>query len=815
MAFECCVRAPQRSQNPAAEMGRPVRGRSATATAAGGDRRTAREVVEATMPILLDVLRAWHSTLPDGVAATWRRGAVYIRESTISSGVGNSPEMQLRNTLLLLATKNVWVPETGIFFDVASGASLTGRVAFQRLFEESLAGGFEVIGVFGADRLFRNQVDAMQIRRAFREHGIELEYLGKFQGDPKDAASYQLDAIVDMQSHVHAHMASQNVGRHFEALSRAGRPVTTNPEAYEPIEWAPSFLGRPGSIVNWKLLQPLADIISEGCKRFLAGSTLTEVAAWSATTELGGVTPRKHPMDMVWWRQTLTNPKYAGFQHPTVWPGFKPTNEERKKARAEALSELVVCVLPALWDRDTYDRILGTLKARWRGPKVRAAYRDYLLSGITFDEECGHRISVSHSGKPHGHFWMTCTQRTIRGREARNIRADIAEQEVDEIIAAISFDDSELIEQIEVELGKLIATAAEAVETFRSNPEIAALRQALAALDRVDSDISEIRAEILRRMQELQALDEAHRELLAHPVVEFRAAMSHLAGWASVWRDSDIKSKNKLLREAEVEVWLGRLPEEKRKPAHVRRITSANPVFNLALVAGLATFNSRYPNIWPLLSTNVEIGMAFADQVAIGAQGLGLAGHASGVTVSLSSVRGFPQELDAARGPWCTPAQVAIVLGRGVWYVCELVARGDLAATKLERGRKHSLWVSRSDLNDFRLQLTRPAHSRVYSGKASPEMVTWIRDALQGCPVSRRALARRARVTPESICSIEEGRHATSKDVAVKVARAMLLLAPSPSGEALLATELGEAVAFSTHLAANRIREGGPSSAAA
>src|SRR4051794_7924459 len=85
-----------------------------------GPRRTAREVVESTMPLLLAVLRAWHSTLPADAAATWRRGAVYIRESTLSSGVGNSPEMQLRNTLALLAAKKVWVPEAGIFFDVAS-----------------------------------------------------------------------------------------------------------------------------------------------------------------------------------------------------------------------------------------------------------------------------------------------------------------------------------------------------------------------------------------------------------------------------------------------------------------------------------------------------------------------------------------------------------------------------------------------------------------------------------------------------------------------------------------------------------------------
>jgi DNA invertase Pin-like site-specific DNA recombinase len=625
----------------------------ATPTAAeAGLRRTAREVVESTTPLLLEVLRAWQSTLPGDAAATWRRGAVYIRESTLSSGVGNSPEMQLRNTLALLAAKQVWVPEAGIFFDVASGASLNGRVAFQRLFEESLAGGFGVIGVFGPDRLFRNQSDAIRIRRAFREHGIELEYLGKFEGDPKYAASYQLDAIVDMQAHVHAHMASQNVGRHFEALSRAGRPVTTNPEVYVPSAWAPSFLGRPGSIMAWTLIEPLASIIREGCKRFLEGATLPEVGRWSATTVLGGVTPDGHRMDMIWWRQTLINPKFAGFQHPTVWPGFKPTTEERRKAREAARSQLVPCVLPALWELETYIKIVATLKARWRGAKVRTTYREYLLSGIAYDEGCGHRIANTRGRGPNGHFWMGCLQRTGVGPTAPNFRADVAELELDEIIAGIRFEKADLIEQIETELTKLIESSARAVETFRANPEIAALRQAVAALERVSSDTSGIRAGLLAQIEQLRALDDAHRDLLARPVVEFRAAMSHLTDWATIWSDADLKTKNRLLREAEVRVWLGKLPGEFRKPAHIRRIESTNPVFNLALVAGLATFNSRYPNQRPLSSAYVDVFVALGHEAAVSGSALGLAAGAQGVTIGLPRELVLSRRLDPKFGPW-------------------------------------------------------------------------------------------------------------------------------------------------------------------
>jgi DNA invertase Pin-like site-specific DNA recombinase len=762
-----------------------------TTTAAAtpvGDRLTARGIVASTMPLLVDVLRAWHSTLPPEAAATWRRGAVYIRESTLSSGVGNSPEMQLRNTLLLLAAKKVWVPEAGIFFDVASGASLSGRVAFQRLFEEALAGGYEVIGVFGPDRLFRNQTDALTIRRAFREHGIQLEYLGKFEGDSKDAAAYQLDAIVDMQSHVHAHMASQNVGRHFEALSRSGRPVSGNPEVYVPCGWAPSFLDRPGSIIKWEPQQPLADIIKEGCRRFLNGATLPEVARWSATTALGGVTPAGHPTDITWWRQTLLNPKYAGFQHPTVWPGFKPTEAEKRKAREESRAQLVRCILPSLWDLDAYNKIVATLKARWHGPKDRTSYQAYLLSGVAFDERCGHGIAVTKARGPDGHYWMSCSQRTVRGRTARHLRTDVAELELNEIVAGIRFDDPDLIAQIEIELTRLIGATATTTETLRPNPEIAALRQAVAALERVASDTSGVQRELLARIEQLQALDEAHRDLLARPVVQFRAAMGHLAEWARVWAEADMKTRNKRLREAGVKVWLDKLPGQERKPAHVRRIESENPVLALALVAGLATFNSRYVDQRPLWSTSVEILIALGENAPLPALAIGLPAGAHGLTVSLPGRRGMPLEAEA--GPWWTPVEVAARLGRSPAYVRAHIMGGDIGATKLDRGGRHWLWVNDSEL---RRLLAKPAGRgpvRLHFGKASSAMATWLRDALAVCPVGRVALARRAGVTTDTLSSIAKGRHAASKDVAAKVARALLALTPSPSGEALLAAEL-------------------------
>jgi hypothetical protein len=651
-------------------------------------RRTARQIMDAATPLLLEVLRAWHATLPSDAASSWRRGAVYIRESTLYSGVGDAPEMQLRNTLVHLAMKHVYVPVGGVYFEVASGASLVGRHEFQRLFEETLAGGFKVIGVFAPDRLFRNQSDAIRIRREFREHGIELEYLGKFEGDPKDAAAYQLNAIVDLQSDVQARMASQYVGRHFEALSRQGRPVSKSPEVYQPCRWAPSFLGRPGSVIGWQMTEPLASIIKEGCQRFLGGATLTEVAAWSATTMLGGTTPKKRPMDATWWRQTLTNPKFAGYHHPTVWAGFGPTKSEKARAREESRSQLVPSVLPSLWDLETYERVLATLRERWRGPKHRAAYQSYLLSGIAFDEDCGRRLFVTRTRNEDGRYWMGCLERSANGPQGRNLRADVAEQELNDVIRAIQFDDTELIEQIEVELQKRIETSAAAVETFRPNPEIAALRTAVAALERVASDVSEARDQLLERIDQLDALDETHRQALDSSVVEFREAMSHLANWAATWREADDATKNKLLRAAEVRVHIDRLPGERQKPAHLRRITSDNPVFNLALAAGLQRL-SRYETERPRWPAYLEIDVALGENQPVPAVHLGLPAGASTMRIAiLSQPGGIRARVPVEGGPWWTTGQVASALDRNIRDVQYLIRSGLIVATIVVRGQR-------------------------------------------------------------------------------------------------------------------------------
>jgi len=65
----------------------------------------------------------------------------------------------------------------------------------------------------------------------------------------------------------------------------------------------------------------------EGCRRYLDGMSLADLAVWSSTTVLSGVTPKGREMDKKWWYWVLNNPKYAGYQVPTQYMGYKPGKE--------------------------------------------------------------------------------------------------------------------------------------------------------------------------------------------------------------------------------------------------------------------------------------------------------------------------------------------------------------------------------------------------------------------------------------------------------------------------------------------------------
>jgi len=530
------------------------------------------------------VWEAWTTTLPSEAATDWRVGAAYVRESSAASLGGDAPDVQLRNTLALLARKQVYVPRRGLFFDVQSGTDASSRPAFQRLFEEAIAGGFKVIGVFVSERLFRNVEQSIQYKRTFAQHGIELEYTGKFEGDQRSPSAWQLEVMTDMAAELHARNTGYYIGRHFELISRQGRPVGGVPEVYHAAERAPRFMGRGGAVIRWELTEPLASVLKEGAQRYLEGESFQDLALWSANGVLQGKTPRGRQMNKFWWRNSLFNPVHAGYTVPTEYTGFRPGKISAPRRKRRPDSELVPSVLPALWDLETYERIVKTAKERHHAPKDRTTYRQYLISGLAYDPICGHpmRIALRNGDR----FSLRCLRSNPAEKHGPMVRADVATQELDALIGMLVLDDPGLVALIDEELSRLTADETVAYERFVPDPAIGRVRAALTALG--PNGMEEIRAGLQAKLDALLAIDEGRRQSVSRPVAEFRAAIKELERWREVWKDADVGLKNRWLRAAGIRVTVGRDEGQKpRTPAHILSIESSNPVFHLALQAAL------------------------------------------------------------------------------------------------------------------------------------------------------------------------------------------------------------------------------------
>lgn len=555
--------------------------------------QTAREAYEAWLPRLQSGLEGWISTLPEDVDA-WKRGLVYVRESSARSLHGSAPDVQLRSALGLAAQKQVQIPVDGLYFDVESGTDTVPRRAFRRLYERCLAGGYEAVVVSAHDRMFRNVEQAKETKREFRRHGVELVYSGMYEGDERDPTKWQADTFQEFISENHARITSWNVGKHFETLSRDGRPLGQLPEAYRGIGRGPSVLGHAGPVIGWEFVEPLASIIKEGAEQYLAGLSLNQLAKWSATTDLRGVTPGGIHMSLRWWYGQLRNPKYAGYQIPTTYRGYKfVPGKDGPRVHVTRDTPLVPCKLPALWDLDTYYRLMDAMTSRHRAPKRRQSYRAYLLTSISYDALCGHRMQVT-SRDPSGKFSMVCVVNTALGKHSTRKRADVAERELEALLANLSFDDPTVLRQVEDELRRVEALDRHEQERFRPNPAIGAVRVAIDTLE--SAGVLSGRTELERQLADLEAADVARRDAAHEPLLDFRKALARLKTWPVLWAAADTHEKNELLRKAGVRVVLGRLPGEKAKrpPMRLLSITAEDPGFRLALAVALSKSGDNF-----------------------------------------------------------------------------------------------------------------------------------------------------------------------------------------------------------------------------
>ena len=395
-----------------------------------------------------------------------------------------------------------------------------------------------------------------------------------------------------------ARVTSRKIGVALEYYSSKGRPVGRLPEGFQIAERGPDYRGRVGRPIRYERSEPLATVIATGAKMYLAGATYLDLEVWSETTVLAGVTAKKTLLSAEWWRNTLQNPKYAGHQKVTEYAGFSKGNEEKyKRKRHESRrtheSPLIRCILPEIITLDEHRAIVKTSRGRRELPKNRKPYSEYLVSGIVYDNRCGHRLNVVASRDADGRFRMICRPPSNKGSgHSASLMVQLAEAQLDAIIGAMRLDHPELLGMIEEELQELYAAQRGNEVRFRPNPDIAATRAGIAALSNAPASAI---APLEDYLTELLARDEGRRREDVRPVQLFRKAVQELQEWSLIWAKAPISVKNGLLREAGVQASIASLEANPKGPAQIISIKAKHPTFALALAVALRDVGLALP----------------------------------------------------------------------------------------------------------------------------------------------------------------------------------------------------------------------------
>lgn len=543
-----------------------------------------------TQQELKRVWQRWRAGLP---AATeeWPKGAAYLRESAADSMVGGAPAGQLESTLAMFAAKGIYVDWDDVYFENVTGTELTARVEFRELIERAVAGEYVAIGAYLSSRLFRNVEHAIAVKRDLKLHGVELTWMGKPTMDPRDPSAWMMERQTEVSDEWPARQTGWLVGLTKERLSREGAPTGgRQPEIWRVTERGPGRVGgRRGVPTKWELVEPLASVVREGAHRYLAGDSFQDLADWSQRTACAGRTPGGKGTDRVWWQWILQNVKLAGFQPVSMYMGFKP-GKESPLPPPQRERELVKSVLPPLITLAQHRQILALAKQRHRGgPKRREGYRDELLSGIARDAGCGHGLHIKHHTPDGADFYVRCGERAI-DRHGRFFRGGDAAAQLDALVAAMRFDDQQLIERIEAHLAD--AVRPEPRTAAPEPPELTQLRTALASVDA--SVLPDVHAHLSRRLAALSSTTRQARE--AEPP-SFREALTQLTDWKTEWGSAEIAEKNALLRAAGLTAYIepvtrvGRMraPKGPDLPPHSRLVAVEIAVPEFALAFAVVT----------------------------------------------------------------------------------------------------------------------------------------------------------------------------------------------------------------------------------
>ena len=298
--------------------------------------------------------------------------------------------------------KNNKIEVVGNYIDRAISAKTDNRPEFQRMIRDSYAHQFEAVIVYELDRFARNRYDSAIYKAKLKKNGVRvMSAKERITNNPDDPTSIIMESLLEGMAEYYSAELAQKVMRGMEqnALEARGTGGTL-PLGYRMTPDHRFEIDPVSAAVVRKIFSDYAN-----------GKTKAEII--KSLNQQGAQTSFGRPFSYNSFSRLLHNEKYVGmykFGSITVPDG-----------------------IPAIVDKDVYDKVQLRLKKNKQAPARSKATVDYLLTGKLFCGKCSGNM-VGESGRSHGgdkYYYYKCKNtKHVHECTARAIRKEWIESAV-------------------------------------------------------------------------------------------------------------------------------------------------------------------------------------------------------------------------------------------------------------------------------------------------------------------------------------------------------------------------------------------------
>lgn len=344
--------------------------------------------------------------------------AIYVRKSRITNDLSESETLEKhRRQLITFAEENEL--EYHIFEEVISGTS-TERNEFLKMLTLIEAQAFDAVLVVNFDRLTRNEIDGIKLRKTLQDGETLI-----IQLDPFDIIDLNNDGDLDKASFLtfFAEWEARQIKRRMKAGRIRGALV---------VKWigtVPFAYRRNPSTGFLEVDERQAEVFRRIVKMFLSGM---QTKAICQTLNLENVpSPKVGKWNDAAVRRMLVNEVYIG---TAIFGKAKYIDRMTKKDKPREEWIIVPNAHPAIIDEATRDEIINLFDTRKR-IHGQAQQGNHILSGLLKCPVCGSTLHFSRT--PRGVWVRKCGYTDAFGNRCKNDNRGLAVQGVTEALAEV------------------------------------------------------------------------------------------------------------------------------------------------------------------------------------------------------------------------------------------------------------------------------------------------------------------------------------------------------------------------------------------